>query len=232
MSFDPAVLTQPEKMAEMRKLIGNLTPDMLLGDVAACLDVLASRADVDASRVGAVGYCMGGRNAFLAATRFPDRLRATASIHPGGIVTADPSSPHLLAGPVKARMYFGIAKDDMFFTREQAETLDRTLAALGKRYQIEHYEARHGWAVNDTPVYDAAEAERHWKAILALFAEELRSLVARSTSCTIWMRRPYAIRASDSAIVGLRPAATSLRRIWWKRASTVLALASSAMRAT
>ena len=50
---------------------------------------------------------------------------------------------------------------------------EQALAALGKRYQMEHYEARHGWAVIDTPVYDAAEAERHWKAILALFAEEL-----------------------------------------------------------
>jgi carboxymethylenebutenolidase len=172
--FDPIVMTQPEKIAEMRKLIGGLTADMMLSDVAACLTVLASRADVDAARVGAVGYCMGGRSAFIAATRFPDRLRATASIHPGGIVTADPAaSPHLFAGAAKARMYFGIAKDDASFTKEQAQTLEQTLAALGKRFQIEHYEARHGWAVIDTPVYDAAEAERHWKAILALFAEEL-----------------------------------------------------------
>jgi carboxymethylenebutenolidase len=146
---------------------------MLMSDMAACLDVLASRANVDATRLGAVGYCMGGRNAFLAATRFPDRLRATASIHPGGIVTADAASPHLSAGAAQARMYFGIAKDDVFFTKEQAETLEQTLAARGKHYQIEHYEARHGWAVIDTPVYDAGEAERHWKAILALFAEEL-----------------------------------------------------------
>jgi carboxymethylenebutenolidase len=172
-SFDPAVMTQPEKMGEMRKLIGSLTPDMLMSDVALCLDLLASNAKVDATRVGAVGYCMGGRNAFIAATRFPDRLRATASIHPGGLVTADPASPHLFAGAAQARMYFGVAKDDIFFTREQAETLEQTLTAPGKRFQIEHYQARHGWAVNDTPAYDAAEAERHWKAILALFAEEL-----------------------------------------------------------
>jgi len=171
--FEPIVMIQPEKMAEMRKLIGNLTPDMTMRDAAACLDVLASSANVDAKRIGAVGYCMGGRNAFIAATRFPDRLWATASIHPGGIVMADPASPHLSAAPAQARMYFGIAKDDMFFTKEQASTLDQTLAALGKRYQIEHYQARHGWAVTDTPVYDEAEAERHWKAILALFAEEL-----------------------------------------------------------
>jgi carboxymethylenebutenolidase len=172
-SFDPAVMTQPEKMGEMRKLIGNLTPDMVMRDVAACLTVLASREDVDAARVGAVGYCMGGRNAFIAATRFPDRLRATASIHPGGLVTPDPTSPHLSAGSAEARMYFGIAKDDIFCTKEQAETLGQTLSGLGKRHQIEHYQARHGWAVIDTPVYDATEAERHWEAILALFAEEL-----------------------------------------------------------
>ncbi len=171
--FEPTVMTQPEKMGEMRKLIGNLTTDMVMSDVAACLDVLASRPNVDAARVGAVGYCMGGRNAFIAATRFPDHLRATASIHPGGIVTADPASPHLFAGPAQAHMYFGIAKDDVFFTKEQAQTLAETLAALGKRYQIEHYEARHGWAVIDTPVYDETEAERHWKAIIALFADEL-----------------------------------------------------------
>jgi len=29
--------------------------------------------------------------------------------------------------------------------------------------------------VSDTPVHDAAEEERHWKAILALFAEELKA---------------------------------------------------------
>jgi carboxymethylenebutenolidase len=166
-------MSQPDKVAEMRKLIGNLTPDMVMGDVAACLDVLASRANVDATRVGAVGYCMGGRLAFIAATRFPERVRATASIHPGGIVTADPASPHLSAGPAQARMYFGIAKDDGSFTKAQAETLEQTLAAQGKRFQVEHYEARHGWAVIDTPVYDASEAERHWKAILALFGEAL-----------------------------------------------------------
>jgi carboxymethylenebutenolidase len=171
--FEPSVMTQPEKLAEMRQRIGSLTPDLLMNDVAACLELLASRANVDAARVGAVGYCMGGRNAFIAAARFPDRLRATASIHPGGLVTAEPTSPHLLAGKVQARMYFGIAKDDAFMTREHAEALGQAQAAHGTRYQIEHYEARHGWAVNDTLVYDAAEAERHWQAILPLFREEL-----------------------------------------------------------
>jgi carboxymethylenebutenolidase len=179
--FDPAWMTVPEKVGEIRKTIGSLTADMVMSDVSAALDVLESRADVDASRIGAVGYCMGGRNAFVAATRFPDRLRATASIHPGGVVTADLASPHLAAEHAKARMYFGIAKDDMFFTREQADAFDAQLTKLGKRHQIEHYAARHGFAVGDTPVHDPAEAERHWKAVLGLFAEELGGSVNASS---------------------------------------------------
>jgi len=111
---------------------------------------------------------MGGRNAFIAATRFPYRLRA-----PGRHRYGRPGEPAPLCGDGAGAQYFGIANDDVFFTKEQAETLEQTITALGKRYQIEHCEARRGWAVIDTPVYDAAEAERHWKAILALFGEEL-----------------------------------------------------------
>jgi carboxymethylenebutenolidase len=173
-NFDPAIFTQPDKLVEVRKLMGGLTTDMVMSDARVCLDRLVARADVNAGRIGALGYCMGGRNAFLAATRFPDRIRATASIHAGGIVTPDPEmSPHLSASHAKARMYFAVAKDDMFFTKEHADTLDRTLEGLGKEFQIEHYDARHGWAVIDTPVYDAAEAERAHAATLALFAETL-----------------------------------------------------------
>lgn len=176
-AFDPAWMTLPEKVGEIRKTIGSLTPDMVMGDVASCLDTLASRPAVDGARIGAVGYCMGGRNTFLAATRFGARLRATASIHPGGIVTPDPiASPHLAAEKASARMYFAIAKDDPFFTREQADTLEATLTKLGKRFQLEHYAARHGWAIGDTPVHDVAEAERHWTAVLGLFREELGAL--------------------------------------------------------
>lgn len=171
--FDPTWMTIPEKVGEIRKTIGALTTDMVMSDAKAALDLLAARPGVDPARLGAVGYCMGGRFAFLAATRFPDRLRAAAAIHPGGVVTADPTSPHLAAEHAKARLYFGIARDDMFFTREQADALAAHLTQLGKRFEIEHYAGRHGWAIPDAPVFDPAEAERHWAAVLALFRAEL-----------------------------------------------------------
>jgi carboxymethylenebutenolidase len=172
--WDPReVFGHPEKMAEMRKQIGGMTPDAVMRDAAACLDTLASRPDVDAKRIGAVGYCMGGRFAFVTASRFPDRLRAAAAIHPGGLVTPEPASPHLGAAGVKARLYFARASEDANFSDDHQRALDEALTQAGARYQIEPYKARHGWAVGDTPVYDAAEAERQWAAVLALFATEL-----------------------------------------------------------
>ncbi len=172
-TFDPAVMTQPEKMAEMRRLIGGLTSDAVLRDFEACVAVLATRATVDTARLGTVGYCMGGRHAFVLATRLGDRVRAAAAIHPGGLVTDAPESPHRAAEGASARLYIAVAKDDVFFTRAQADTLDATLRGLSKRYAIEHYEARHGWSVNGTPVYDEAESERHWRALEHLFGEAL-----------------------------------------------------------
>jgi carboxymethylenebutenolidase len=40
-------------------------------------------------------------------------------------------------------------------------------------HEIETYQAKHGWVFRDTPVYDAAAAERHWRTMLALFDAKL-----------------------------------------------------------
>ena len=172
--WDPReVFGNPDKLAEMRKQIVGMTVDNVMCDVGTFLDVLGARADVDAARLGAVGYCMGGRFAFLAASHHADRLRAVAAIHPGGLVGADASSPHLCAPSMKARLYFGRASDDAGFSDEHARALEEALTRAGVRYQLDLYAAKHGWAVSDTPVYDAAEAERHVRNVLALFHDEL-----------------------------------------------------------
>ncbi len=174
--FDPKVVfASPEGFAEIRKILGALRPDEVVADVGACLDFLSTRPGVDPTRLGAVGYCMGGRFAYVTAARFPDRLRAAASIHGGNLVSAAPDSPHLEAGKIKARLYFGIAQDDSSFTLDHERVLKEALEAVHANATLEHYAARHGWAVNDTPAYVAAEAERHFVTVGALFNETLRA---------------------------------------------------------
>jgi carboxymethylenebutenolidase len=41
-------------------------------------------------------------------------------------------------------------------------------------HKVETYPAKHGWVFRDTPVYDEAEAEHHWRALGALFEATLK----------------------------------------------------------
>jgi dienelactone hydrolase len=56
---------------------------MVMEDTKALLAYADGQPAARANIVGSVGYCMSGRYAINAATHFPDRVRAAASIPPG-----------------------------------------------------------------------------------------------------------------------------------------------------
>ena len=72
----------------------------------------------NAKIVGTVGYCMSGHYAVNAATHFPDRVKAAASIYGTQLVTDEPDSPHLAASKTKAELYFGCAETDVYAPQE------------------------------------------------------------------------------------------------------------------
>jgi carboxymethylenebutenolidase len=168
---DPRVLfSDPETRAAWARRLGANTADKLLGDIRAYLGHLGD------APCGVTGYCMGGRLALLAAATFPDRIAAAAAYHPGGLVSDAPDSPHHRLGRIRARVYIGAASDDPSFTDEQRAIVEQALAAAGVDHVMELYAARHGFVPSDTPVHDAAAAERHWETLLAL----LRSTLPRA----------------------------------------------------
>ncbi len=174
--FDKAsVWTDPPERDRLMKLIQALTPDRLRADAGAYLDALTARPDVRKDRIAATGYCMGGRLAFLTAALHPDRIRASASFHPGGLVTDAPDSPHRLADRLKASVYVGFADQDRNATPEHQGALAKALAAADVAYCIELYRGKkHGFAVADHPgAFDPEAAERHWRRLEAFLRESL-----------------------------------------------------------
>jgi carboxymethylenebutenolidase len=63
-------------------------------------------------KIGTHGYCLGGAYVIKTAALMPDRIGAGVSFHGGFLATDKPTSPHLLAPKIKARLYFAIASDD------------------------------------------------------------------------------------------------------------------------
>jgi carboxymethylenebutenolidase len=158
----------------MEKFFARATQALIMSDTRAFLDYLAAQPDVTPGKIGTTGYCMGGLMSLTAAGTYPDRILATASYHGGRLATDSPESPHLLAPKMKSRVYIGGAIEDATFPDYMKARLEEALTHAGVDHQIETYQAKHGWVLRDTPVYDAAAAERHWQTLTALLEATLR----------------------------------------------------------
>ena len=103
---------------------------------------------------------------------------ATASYHGGRLATDAPESPHRLAPRMKVPNYIGGAIEDDSFPEAMKKKLEEALSEAGVDHKIETYQARHGWVFRDTPVYDAAAAERHWSTLVDLLDTKLKRFAA------------------------------------------------------
>lgn len=147
--------------------------ETILTDARAAAGWLRQQKEVDTGRgIGAQGYCMTGSFALIAPAATGE-LNAGASFHGGGLVTADnPKSPHRMLEATN-RYLIAIARNDDAKAPGDKDALRAAAAAAKASAEIEVYPADHGWCVPDSPSYDAAEAERAWGRLLALYQAAL-----------------------------------------------------------
>lgn len=138
----------------------------VLRETEAALERLA--AEGAGGKPAVVGYCMGGRLAFLAGLEFGTRLSAVVSYYGGGI---GPEKDRLGRAPLIERadelgapilMHYG-GKDQSIAPAEHAR-IAAALSKAGKRYAISVYpEAGHGFNCDERPSYDAEAAAEAWE---------------------------------------------------------------------
>ena len=168
--------------AKLQSLTGPLTAaGATERDATAYVEFLDAQRQVDKARkIGTQGYCMGGPLVVRTAAALRDRIGAGASFHGGGLVTANPNSPHLLAPKIRARMYFGIAANDDQRQPDAKDKLKEAFAAAKVPAEVEVYSGTiHGWCVpdmpleNGKPIYNKPDAERAWAKLMDLYKTAL-----------------------------------------------------------
>jgi carboxymethylenebutenolidase len=171
----------PATRAKIQQWTGPMNaPGAIERDAQAHVAFLDAQAQVDQTKkIGTQGYCMGGPPVLRTCAQVPDRVGAGATFHGGGLVTAKPDSPHLLAPKIKARLYIAIAASD---DQTQPDAKDKLREAFGSQAEVEVYPGSiHGWCVpdmpkrNGTPIYNKPEAERAWGKLLVLYRRALAS---------------------------------------------------------
>ena len=160
----------PQGQAKLKPMLAALSPAGAVSDARAFVAWLDSQKTVDTGRgTGTQGYCMGGPFAVRTAAAVPDRVKAAASFHGGGLVTAAADSPHRLLAQTEANYLIAVARNDDAGAPGDKDAFRDAAKAAGRSAEIEVYAADHGWCTLDSPVYNMAEAERAWARLLALY---------------------------------------------------------------
>ena len=165
---------------EIRELImphrDLLTPAAIRADSRALVTWLDSQAAVDtAAGIGAAGYCMSGSYTLRAGAEMPERVKACASFHGGGLVTDNEDSPHLLAGQITGGVLIAIAENDDARAPEDKVVLREAFEASPAAATVKVFDgAMHGWCPPDSRAYDEARAEEAWAMFLALLETHTR----------------------------------------------------------
>lgn len=170
-----ASFSTPEIRNHVLPFARNLNEDTHFTDARAFAAWLDQQPQVDTSRgIGTTGYCMGGPMVMRTVAAVPERFKAGATFHGGGLATDQPNSPHLLIPDTTAAMLHAVAENDDANDPQAKVTLREAYDAARIPAEIEVYEGSlHGWCAIDSQVYNPPQAERAWSRMLVLFERAL-----------------------------------------------------------
>ncbi|WP_269713280.1 dienelactone hydrolase family protein [Caulobacter sp. NIBR2454] len=165
----------PEDRAKLTPMRATVTPEGTDRDAVAYLAFLDAQPQTNKkAKAGVQGYCMGGPLSFRTAAAVPNRIAAVASFHGGGLITDQPTSPHLLLPKTNAEYLILVADNDDKQDPTAKEKLKVAMDAAKRSSKIEVYEgAAHGWTVKGSQVYNEPAAERAWAELSALYKRAL-----------------------------------------------------------
>ena len=169
--FDIAAEGREAMFAHMNAL----TNAMVCEDTQAMFDYATQDPNARDGNTGIVGYCMSGPFVFAAAAAFPERIKASASLHGVRLFSEADDSPHKDAHKIQGEIYFGCAETDEWAPPEMIEGLDAHLKTTGINYRIEWYPGTHHGFVFPLRegMYHKASAERHWEVLFGMFRRNL-----------------------------------------------------------
>jgi carboxymethylenebutenolidase len=169
-----------QEVVAQARAAGGMPDDQVMGDVTGAAAFLRGQPNSN-SKVGVIGFCSGGRQAYLAACRIAD-LDAAVDCWGGSVVVKDPSklpstqpvAPIELTEGIRCPLLGLFGNED---TNPSPDDVNRTEAALkrfGKNYQFHRYDgAGHAFFAWYRPNYRPEQAQDGWKKVFAFFEKYL-----------------------------------------------------------
>ena len=157
-----------------------LDDNAIMTDVGKSLDFLAGKSEVNANGIGVIGFCMGGRYAFLSNAVYPTKIKAAISFYGGGIDAA-PGNPlgqkSLLdrVTAIQAPIMFMYGSEDQLIAAEEHGRVATALSKAKKRYILNLFpNAGHGFMSDRRDSYAPEAAAEAWMMTTGFLSQNLK----------------------------------------------------------
>lgn len=158
----------------------SLKDDAIMADVGKSLNFLAGKPEINPAGIGVLGFCMGGRYAFLTNATFPNKIKAAVSFYGGGIdAPADNAlgQKSLLnrVGSMQAPIMLIYGSEDQLIAAEEHGRIAAALSKAKKRYIVNLFpKAGHGFFSDRRDSYVPAAAAEAWLMTTGFFSQNLK----------------------------------------------------------
>jgi carboxymethylenebutenolidase len=173
-----------EMNADHQKRAGSRRDTGVIKDVNAAVDFLRGCPAADVSRVGIVGFCMGGRVAFLMSAASP-AFRAAVDFYGGGVYKAwgDGSAPSDRATEIHCPIQGHFGELDKNPPADEMRTLDAELTRLGKTHEFYFYpNAGHAFNRKGWDGYRSEADAASWPRTLEFFRKYLLDVAPKKAA--------------------------------------------------
>jgi carboxymethylenebutenolidase len=153
-----------------------LSDRRIINDIASTVGFLQRHNAIDGAHLGIIGFCMGGRVAYLMAAANPT-FKATVAYYPGNTFRAwgrDIPSPFERSAEIHCPIQGHFGADDANPSREDMAKLDGELAKFNKPHEFYSYtDSGHAFMDSTKESYRRHADEASWPRTLEFLGRHL-----------------------------------------------------------
>jgi carboxymethylenebutenolidase len=164
----------PDRTKRLFEKVAQLRDDDVVADGRATVAHLQQLPQVDAERIGVVGFCLGGRITYLETTAIAE-FKASVPFYPAGLWNAWGDGPSAFdrSSGISCPVLGLFGTEDGNPSPEDMAKLDAELTRLGKQHEFRTYEAGHDFQNFRAARYVEKAAKESWPVMVDFFRKHL-----------------------------------------------------------
>lgn len=172
-----------DKVGDAVTKLKTLNDETVVKQFGQTLDFVAKQPEMRSDQVGTIGFCMGGRYAFLITAMFAQRIHSAVCFYGGGIASNPDSLGRASLLPlipkIKSPILFIYSAEDEYINGAEHGRIAQAMTEKRKRYILSVTpNTQHGFMNEARSTYNEAAAIEAWDMAFGFFKRHVKNRVS------------------------------------------------------